>query len=270
MDYWSEFSISLKGSEADLKKMLGIISGYQRGSGRDEYYKITVINGEDVSSLSNEMIDGLDLTKGKISVSGNGPWGGEYILTHHDGLFKEMAEAVPEASFNAEISGSGTYDNQHFNCSMDNKLLKMKCTYSSPDVDYEEDDKGDWIDMFVEKLPLKDFVEMFKVSDLDEDAPLAYGDFVGECFYEWGVRGDDTAGWWDITYETFVESLEDYDATTDLSLEEFNSVLLNKARFLNIPDRVSENEDMGGTDSDYEAAYDPVAKKYIKEWEHPF
>ena len=248
--------------------MLEIISGYQRGSGRDEYYKITVINGKDVSSLSNEMIDNLDLTKGKISVRGNGPWGGEYILTHHDGLFKEMAEAVPGASFDADISGSGTYDNQHFNCSMNNNLLKMKCTYSSADVD--EDDKGDWIDMFVEKLPLKDFVEMFKVSDLDEDDPLTYGDFVGECFYEWGVRGDDTAGWWDITYETFVDSLEDYDATTDLSLEEFNSVLLNKARFLNIPDRVSENEDMGGTDSDYEAIYDPVAKKYIKAWDHPF
>ena len=267
MDYWSEFSISLKGSEAELKKMLGIISGYQSDSGRDEYYKITVINGKDVSSLSNEMIDNLDLTKGKISVRGNGPWGGEYILTHHDGLFKEMAEAVPGASFDAEISGSGTYDNQHLNCSMDNKLLKMKCTYSSPDVDDEEDDVGDWIDMFVERLPAKDFVEMFKVSGFAEDY---YTDFVELCFYEYGVLGDDSEGWWDITYETFVSWLEYYDANTDLSKDEFNAVILNKARILNIPDRVTVNEDIGEIDSDYEAIYDPVAKKYIKEWEHPF
>ena len=259
MESWSEFSISLKGSETDLKKMLDVISGYQRDSGRDEYYEISKINDERVTSLSNEMIESLDLTKGKISICGNGPWGGNYILTHQDALFKEMAEAVPEASFDAEISWSGTYENQILTCVLRKKHLKMEYTYSSTTVDVDEKDRSNWVSVFVDKLPLDSFVKMFKVSDLGND-PDKYADFVGSCFYGYGI---DTNDWLGIPYDYFVDELEDIGAKTDLDEDEFFD-FMGEVGLLDIPD--IEIDD----DSEYEATYDPVAKKYIKAWDHPF
>ena len=229
--------------------MLEIVGLYD--GERPQYFSFIKVNGKDVNlkNLTEDMISEIVSEGSKVSITALGPYG-HYGELNDVGLFREMAEAAPKASFTAEISGNGQYEVQNLKCELKDGMLNITTYFESNDAAGEEYAKD-----FVKKLPYGKFKKLFKVSGEDFDKE-AYGYFAEHMI---DVFRDSFE---DADYDEFVEWLEDSEGETELDEDEFSEIAASKLEPLGIMtgDDFEESHECGATN---EYVYDPVAKAYV-------
>jgi hypothetical protein len=178
-----------------------------------------------------------------VHISAAGPYGHYNFLNDVD-IFRDMAEAAPEATFTAEITGGRTYSKEWLRCKLENKILSISSYFE--DINEGPDS---YIEYFTKKISYKKFLKLFKVSndDFDEDA---YEEFI-----EFSLRDNYIT---DMEYDDFMDELE---VESELTEEDFECVM-EKLRDLSIKsyDDFMQNMELGRNDK---WQYDPVSKKYI-------
>ena len=243
-----ELKLTMEGSMDELRSMLEVV-GFYTGD-RPQWFSSIMVEGReiDLKNLTDTLVKEVSAS-GKVNVTAYGPWG-HYGELNDVGLFREMAEAAPEASFIAEISGFGQYEVQNLKCELKQRLLNITTYFESNDAGTEA-----WAEDFVKKLPYDKFKTLFKISgkDLDDVSYEYLAKELNEVFYEGFEYAD---------YDSFVSSVEMYDRETELDEDEFREIVTNKLSPLGIIGgyEFKEYNELGETDK---YVYDPVKKEYV-------
>ena len=243
-----QLDITMEGTTDELKSMLGVV-GLYTGEKPQSFSFIKVSGKEiDLKNLTDEIINEVS-SSGKVTLTALGPWG-SYGELNDVGLFREMAEAAPKAHFNAEISGSGTYEVQNLKCELKDGLLNITTYFESNEAAGEE-----YAEDFVKKLPYGKFKKLFKVSgeDFDKEAYRYMAENLIDVFRD---------SFEDADFDEFVEWLEDNEGETELDEDEFREIAGSKLEPLGIMtgDDFEESHECGATN---EYVYDPLAKAYV-------
>ncbi len=246
VDY--QLAMVLEGDTEEIKRMLDVVGLYT--GDRPQSFSFVQVSGKeiDLKNLTNEIVKDVTVS-GKVLVTASGPWGDYGQLDEVD-LFREMSEAVPTAAFSAEITGSGSYEEQSLICELKDGMLNIKTYFKSNDADGQEYAKD-----FVKKIPLAKFKKLFRIE----------GDYFDKKSYLWFAE-QLTNVFWDgfenADYEEFVLMLEECDAETKLDESEFREIVLDKLKPLGI---MTFNDFVKscncGERNEY--IYDPVSKKYV-------
>ena len=215
-----ELELTMEGSMDELRSMLEVVGFYD--GDRPQYFSCIKVEGKeiDLKNLTDTLIKEVSAS-GKVNVTAYGPYG-HYMELNDVGLFREMAEAAPEASFIAEISGSGTYEVQNLKCELKEGLLNIITYFEANDADTET-----WAEDFVKRLPYDKFKTLFKVSgeNLDDLSYEHLAQELNEVFYEGFEYAD---------FDSFVSCVEDNYQETELDEEEFREIVTNKLSLLGI------------------------------------
>ena len=235
--------LTINGTADEIRAMVEIVSLYT--GERPQYFYDFEVNGKpvDFENLTDEIIAEL-VSPGHVKITAFGPFGG-YGLLNEVGLFRELSEIAGNAFFSAEISGSGCYEVQNLKCEyMDGKLRITDYI-----VDNEELDEA-WVDNFVEKLPVQDFMKMFKIT----------GDVFDSKIYRSIVESMNRYSEWMMFHE-FVSLIEDYGAETELDEDEFYKIVWHELPLLKIKLAEDFLEDYGDSKTE-EHVYNPATKSY--------
>ena len=229
-----ETQIHFSGTDDECAAFLDVLSLYKDRKHSGAYFSLS-----DLPEIRKQKTNTFDIIIG-------GPWG-SYSLLNDVGLFREIAEAAPDADFKGIITGSGTYEEQSLKAILKDRKLYIETTFFS----YEEMDDG-YINYVESKLPYRKFVKLFKIEDEDFDRDT-YEECLGEMLFS-----DEESALADFGYEDFCEAFGDdlFDEETfDTAHEEIVKLNLK----CGYEYRESEMNDFG---SRY--IYDPIAKAYIK------
>lgn len=264
-----ELDLTMQGNIEQLSKMLQICFEYDSNfKNRDTYFSWMKVNDSSVDDLLKEcevkntaaliqtdkvwsMID-----SGKLQIHASGPYGSFNLLRDVD-IFKELAKAVPEAFFEGEISGEETYAVQNMRCVLKDKLLDIN-TYYLSNEDEDEIKTREFLKYFQETLPYNKFVKIFKIDEDSFDSN-AYDEFISNVI---GLDYSDQS-MEDMSFDDFVNALEDSDAETKLDEEEYKTVIEKEIQPLNIQSRDDYCWDLDVDGDEEHMVFDPVAKKYI-------
>ena len=243
-----QLDITMEGTTDELKNMLGVV-GLYTGEKPQSFSSIRVSEKEiDLKNLTDEIINEVS-SSGKVIVTAYGPWGsyGELIDV---GLFRDMAEVAPKAYFNAEISGSATYEVQNLKCELKDDLLNITTYFEAHTTEgelYAED--------FVEKLPYGKFKKLFKVAgeNFDKEVYCRMAEWLIYVFYD---------SLEDANFDEFVKLLEDWLGETELDEDEFREIAGSKLAVRGImTGRDFRKSHECGVTCEY--VYDPLAKAYV-------
>ncbi len=243
-----EFSMTINGTALEVADILKIMKSYAEGKD-GVYFSFVKVSGEAGDSTNIEEMSEEDILAfagecaGEVKLEGLGPYGRYGVLNDVD-IFRDMAEAAPGASFEAEITGSTTYTEQSMTCTLADRLLNISSSYCAPG-----DEADDYLIYVTEKLTCERFVELFGL-DAEEFAEDSYNDLLIDVLFEEGValtdveyeQMKDELGCEELTEETFEAAMEQIAA---LDIESYE-------------DYVSE-----GGDGESQLCYDPVAKAYV-------
>ena len=243
-----QLELTMKGTSEEFKGMLGVLALYT-GDRPQSFSGIRVSGKEiDLKNVTEDIISEVS-SSGSISITANGPWG-SYGELNDVGLFREMAEVAPNASFTAEISGNGQYEVQNLKCELKDRMLNITTYFESNDAAGEE-----YAEDFVKKLPYGKFKKLFRVSGdgFDKKAYNYFAEHMIDVFRD---------SFEDAYYDEFVEWLEDSDGETELDEEEFSEIASSKLEPLGIMtgDDFENSHECGATN---EYVYDPVAMAYV-------
>ena len=249
-------SMTLIGEKSDIRKMIEVFTHYCHGGNRKAYFVQVEINGKSyhdpkdiakLRKLTDKQIAAISVN-GEVKIEAAGPYG-YYCELNDVELFREMAEAVPNAKFVAEISGYQQYSDQNLNCALEGGKLSITTFYQSNDEVAEA-----WRDDFMKKLPLKKFKEMFEV----------FGEGFNTNVYAYVVQMLRSAYYGQFEYADFAEFvyiIEQYNGETRLDEDRYNEIMEKEFPALGIQDPYDfECDYVGGVTDEY--VYDPVAKMY--------
>ena len=257
-----EFGITYRGTQEQMLTLLDIIRKYDNGTG-DIYLSFTnlvVKNKRCVLGINKdeEILAAIAESDGEISFSATGPYGRFSDLSEID-IFRCIAEATPDASFDGTIEGFTSYTEEKLACELKNGILYTDTSFMA-----NEDYSDAYFDYFTELLPHEDFTDMFELDPdvFDEDA---YNIFVADTLCD-DICLDD------LDYEDFYEEifsacgLEDLDVPTperyEAGLEAYRELGIQSF------DDFLDNADDLFDKNHYE--YDPVAKEYVTGSSRPF
>lgn len=254
MECCDDMTLELNGSKEELKNMLEVVYHYRDGGGReiefsDWFYNHLMIEftlGFIESVVSDKSI--------LLEASARGPCCEDWYLKDADGLFKEIAEAAPNATFESTIERDETYGFQRLSCKLVDGMLHMEFFYYSNEVENDADEK--FAENFMKAIPLKDFQKMFKIikDNFDE---FFYSALIIQAFCHY------SGPWWDADYDYFIETVQDeINAESDLGEEEFLAIM-GKLKDLDLTNNCDWEKYEGDT---YTAIYNPVKKMYEKSW----
>ena len=244
-----ELNMTINGTNEELATMLAVFKRYIEGE-KGVYFNWPSVTRSDEEidleeSTSKEILEFLEESEGEVEISASGPYGHYGMLNDVD-LFRDMAEAAPDASLEAEITGTTTYTEQNLNCNLENRILHISTFFEA------NEEEGDvYAEYFTGKLPYEKFIRLFQVTDEDFDEDI-YADFITDTFqYEEKTLAD-------MDYDEFMEAL---DVASDLDEEGFEAVM-KEIRAMNWQNfyEVREDADLGFDD---EMDYDPIAKAYV-------
>ena len=241
-----ELELKLYGDEEQLKGMLGVVGLYSNKGDKPACFSFMKVNGKEVdfSNVSDEVV-----ASGSAVVTALGPYG-RYGELNDVSIFRDLAEAFPQGTFIAEISGNGQYEVQNLKCELKDGMLGIETFFES------NEEAGDaWIEEVMKKLPLKKFKKLFKVEgeDFDKESYRYLLESMGGDYY------DDLS---EMELDDFVGYLEDNDGETELEEDEFAEIMENKLPELGIVSQEEFTEEYeGGSTSHF--VYDPVAKSYV-------
>ena len=241
--------MTINGTDEELATLLGVFQKYLKGEKGVYFNWPEVTRGDEDCDLEEaapeEILEFLEGAEGEVEITADGPFGHYGMLNDVD-LFRDMAEAAPDASLEAEITGITTYTEQNLNCNLENRILHISTFFQSND---EESDA--FMDYFTGKLPYEKFIRLFQVTDEDFDK-AAYMEFISDTF----ESQETTLA--DMDYDEFMEAL---DVESDLDEEDFEAVM-EEVRAMDWQNfyEVREDAEMGFED---EMDYDPIAKAYI-------
>ena len=279
MTVFYRLDLMMEGTPEQLASMLRIYLRYdEKNKSRSAYFSNTRINGTDLYCFLNgdnricgdKYIDRITgeagikeiLRCGTVNINADGPFG-NYRKLNDVNLFREMAEAVPDASFTAEITGGETYAQSSLKCRLKERKLEINTFYLSLD-----DEKGAELDMyaayFKKLLPYREFIRYFKM-DSDSFDSEAYDGFIceslGENYYDKAFA--------DLEYYVFAEELESFDAEPGIEEADYYSVMKKKIAPLNIRSAYDycEKLDIEIQGQEEHLIYDPENKKYISPFE---
>lgn len=255
--------LTIYGDQADIKRMIDVLTRYRQNGERDAYFCFITLMKEkcsdpdrhmvDLESAADEMIAPF-LALSKIKVSAVGPYGRFFELNDID-LFREMAEAAPDAGFVANIDGDQDYCVQRLKCELKDKKLYIKTFYQDDEDVYEAIDEA-WKEYFMKKLPFKKFRKLFKTSwDVYDDE--IYADVIESLS---GILFD---GFEYVNYDEFISIIEADDGETKLTEARFKEIMNDDLFSLGIMNRSGFEDkceyDIGEIK---EYVYDPVSKQY--------
>ncbi len=247
-----ELTMTVNGEKEDLLSILNVLKRYDEGE-KGVYFSSIEINKNE-ESVNIDEIDDDEMEffatpdNTPLTISAIGPYGHYGELNDVD-IFRDIAEAAPEAYFEAEITGNTTYTVQSLNCELKDKILHIKTYFES-----NEEGPEAYIQYVLKLLPYNKFIDLFKVKsdDFDEDSYSEFIDDVStyqdECFI-------------DMEYDEFMENLNAYSADSELDEDEYEEII-NSLQELNIRGYYEFMEDYDAGTSE-ELDYDPIAKSYI-------
>lgn len=277
MTVFYQLDLMMEGTPEQLASMLRIYLRYdEKYKSRSAYFSNTRINGTDLYCYLNgdnricgdkyiERITGEAGIKeilrcGTVNINADGPFG-NYRKLNDVNLFREMAEAVPDASFTAEITGGETYAQSSLKCILQEKKLKINTFYLS--LDDEKDAELDKYAAYFKKLlPYRKFIRYFKI-DSDSFDSEAYDGLICESLGE-NYREEAFA---DLDYDVFAEEMESFDAEPGIDEADYYSVMKNKIAPLNITSAYDycEKLDIEAQGEEEHLIYDPIVKNYIND-----
>ena len=244
-----DLEMTINGTNEELAAMLTVFQKYLKGE-KGVYFDYPSVNrGDedcDLEEMTQEEIqEFLDGSEGEVEITAGGPFG-HYAMLNDVDLFRDMAEAAPDASLEAKITGITTYTQESLECNLENRILHINAFFES------SDDESDALQAyFTSKLPYEKFIRLFQVTDEDFDED-AYATFIDDTF----MLEETTLA--DMDYDEFMEAL---DAESDLDEEDFEAVMeeIRAMDWQNFYEVREEAEEGFETEMDY----DPIAKAYI-------
>ena len=244
-----ELNMTINGTNEELATMLAVFKKYIEGEDGVYFNWPSVTrSGEEIDleeSTPEEILEFLEGSEGEVEINAGGPYGHYGMLNDVD-LFRDMAEAAPDASLEAEITGTTTYTEQNLNCNLENRILHISTFFEA------NEEEGDvYAEYFTGKLPYEKFIRLFQVTDEDFDEDV-YADFITDTFqYEETTLAD-------MDYDAFMKALE---VESDLDEEGFEAVMkeIRAMGWQNFYE-VREDAELGFDD---EMDYDPIAKAYV-------
>ena len=244
-----ELNMTINGTNEELATMLAVFKKYIEGEDGVYFNWPSVTrSGEEIDleeSTPEEILEFLEGSEGEVEITAGGPFGHYGQLNDVD-LFRDMAEAAPDAELDAEITGSSTYTTESLNCNLENRILHINTFFESSD-----DERDALVTYFTSKLPYQKFVRLFQVTDEDFDED-AYETFINDTF----MLEETTLA--DMDYDEFMEAL---DAESDLDEDGFEAVM-EKIRAMDWKNFYEVRED-AEEDFEDEMDYDPIAKAYV-------
>ena len=248
-----EFSMTAHGNTNELCLLANILKHYTTDE-TNVYFRFAKLQkGNEIAEIAElnneELLDFILQNEGDFSLSASGPFGKYGELNDVD-IFRDMAEAAPNAEFQGEITGNTTYTMQNLNCTLKNKILHITAYFENNDESVDA-----YTEYFIKKLPYKKFVKLFQL-DSDEFDKYTYTDFIYDAFIfnEYSIA--------DMDLEELLEELCEY-ASPELEEEEYDSISEKLEKYslsiLSYQDFCDSYD--GGTTTVLD--YDPIAKTYI-------
>lgn len=240
--------LTIVGSTFEIRDMLEVIRNYILDDRKPVYFTHVEANGIYLDFLSDDEITEISAV-GKIKVTADGSYGDYRILNDVD-IFREMAEAAPNATFEAYISYDGyDYEWQKLKYSLKDGRLHITIFFMS-----EEEPHDAWKEDFKNRFPLKKFKELFAVtgrSFTEKSYDRVLDEFACHCYdgFE-GMRFDD-----------FVSVVEWNHGEAKMEESRYHRAMGRELSALGIKiPHLFEVEYEGGETNEY--VYDPFAKVY--------
>jgi len=250
-----EFSITIHGTIEEIFSILEVMTPYTTGkkSAYFDFPNITVNEEELYIDFEDEdeLRAAIEESNGTITLSAGGPYGSYCGLDEID-IFRDMAAAAPNASFDGEITGGTSYTEESIVCELKDKILHVSSSFLSNDEIPEY-----YLEYFKKQLPYKMFIEKFKI-DPEQFSEDDYDEFVDDTFLyeEFNIA--------DMDFDEFIESLE---VDCDLEPEEFEAVKEELSSLTILPFEEFMDDCDAGDVEEYD--YDPITKTYIGREKQP-
>jgi len=249
-----DFNLEIKGTPDEITALLKIIVEYSVIGKDGVYFSFTTANvgGQTfrISSPGSEEEKLLEAAANadSVKINASGPYGRYGELNDVD-IFRDMAEAAPNAEFDGTISGFAGYADQSLHAWLKEGRLNISTYYLSDDVRGEAE-----LDYASAYLPYEKFIELFQL-DADEFDTEKYEELMGNeisCMENPGEFFEETS------YEEFLDLL---DADCSISEEEYDEIVEQ------FSEEDYEDFEIFLENNDYamceEYNYDPVKKEYI-------
>ncbi len=245
-----EFNLKINGTPEEITSILNIMFEYCEGKNGVYFSSCHVKTGDrefhTITSDKEEILSACS-SGDTVVVSTMGPYGRYGELDEVD-IFREMAEAAPNASFTASVSGFAGYADQSLNAALADGLLKVSTYYLSDDC--RADGERDYFESI---LPYDKFIELFKLDSEEFDEEM-YEDFLIDAIGDYDGVGEFFE---ETDFDEFVEML---DAECPLTEEEYDEII---EEFTGLSsESCSDYLEREGYAQQESYTYDPVEKKY--------
>ena len=249
-----DFNLEIKGTPDEITALLKIMREY--AGGKDGVYFSSVsadINGQTfrfslTAADDEEFLTAIRTNTKPIDIHALGPFG-RYGMINDVDIFRDMAEAAPNAEFTGSVVGFAGYADQSLNTRLENGKLYISYFYLSDDVRGEAES-----DYFSTYLPYEKFIDIFGL-DAEEFDTEAYEEFLNDCI---GGCENIAEFFEDTDYEEFLDML---DADCSISEEKYEEIA---EQFSDDDyDDFGEFLENNGYAECQEYVYDPVKKEYI-------
>lgn len=248
--------ISITGTADEITAILGVLRMYEteryqqyQSTRQCAYISGVRITGTESKQYLKDMTDeevrrAASEYKNLLLVEASGPYG-YYSTLEEVGLFEDMAEAAPRASFSGSSEGYITGASVALNGELREGLLQISHYYEAE----EEWDEG-YIEEIVRRVPYHRFTELFKINatEFDKDD---YEDFIANIMSEKTFPEMKYKRFKKYCRESKVDN-EGYEGAIEI-LKAKGVVDFDTYRSLTEDERW-----------DPERNYDPVAKRYIE------
>ena len=193
-----ETKCTMKGSARDLADMVEVLRKYTEGV-KEAYF----------TDLSFE-----SKSEEELAFSAMGPYGKFDGLNDVD-VFREMAQAAPMASFEADVQGEDSYTQSELHCRLKDGLLTIDTCVN----DTEDDDRG-YLEYVTEKMPYEQFIDLYGIEpdSLPEDE---YEDLINDLVMDYG---EEENGPFDLDYDALKDLLDQYGAEMTLDEETYEII----------------------------------------------
>jgi len=194
----------------------------------------------------------FDTGEKETSFTAHGPYGKFDELNDVD-VFREMAQAVPTAAFEADMEGEDSYSESELHCNLQNGILTIETSYT-----VTEDEDRAYLEYVIGKMPYEKFIIMYGI-ELDSLPEDDYEDFVNDLIIDYG---EEEYGPFDLEYNDLVASLENYGGEITLD-EEAYELARNQMKQLGIQPSYDFNDNC---DSAVRKSYrfDTMTGQYIR------
>lgn len=250
-----DFNLRIKGTPEEITALLGIMREYTDGKD-GVYFSMTSVDIDGTvfrfpltAADDEEFLNAVRSCSKPVDIHSCGPFG-KYGMLNDVDIFRDMAEAAPNAEFTGSIDGFAGYADQSLSARLENGKLRISTFYLSDDVRGEAA-----YDYATTCLPYDKFIELFRL-DADEFTDEKYEELMGNEI----SCSDSPAEFFEETeYEEFLELLE---ADCPIDEDEYSEIVEQLAELDCIPfEEFLEENDYADCEN---FVYDPIEKKYLE------